>query len=117
VLGAILTPILIVMLFISIIGIPLGILTLLLWFVIMLIATPLAGYVLGRVILPKSKQPAGIISLGTAILVLTYFIPIIGFVTLLAAYLLGAGMVLSRAKQVVLQSGIITKNNHKKISK
>jgi cytoskeletal protein CcmA (bactofilin family) len=98
VLGAILAPILVISLLMTIIGIPLAILTLLVWFGIMLLVTPFAGYMLGHVIMPKSKQPVGVMALGTGVLVVTYFIPIIGFFTLLAAYLFGMGMILSRAK-------------------
>ncbi|MCX6728711.1 MAG: polymer-forming cytoskeletal protein [Candidatus Saccharibacteria bacterium] len=108
VLGAILIPILVVMLFISIIGMPLAILTLLLWFTIMLLTTPFAGYMLGQLIMPKSKQPFGIMALGTGILVVTYFIPIIGFFTLLAAYLFGMGMILTRGKQLLERAKVVT---------
>ena len=114
VLGAILTPILVVMLFISVIGIPLAILTLLVWFVVMLLTTPFAGYMLGHLIMPKSKQPFGIMALGTGILVVTYFIPIIGFFTLLAAYLFGMGMILTRGKQLLERSKVVLKPKTKK---
>jgi hypothetical protein len=114
ILGAILTPILVIILVVTIIGFPLAILTLLAWITIMLLVTPFAGYMLGQIIMPKSRQSFGIIALGTSILVITYFIPIIGFITLLIAYLFGMGMILNRGKQLLCREHITSKKNTKK---
>jgi cytoskeletal protein CcmA (bactofilin family) len=114
ILGAIAVPILIFILLITIVGIPLALLTLLAWFTTMLLVTPFAGYMLGQIIMPKSRQPYGIMALGTAILVITYFIPIIGFITLLIAYLFGMGMILKRGKQLLYRERITLKKSTKK---
>ena len=114
VLGAIIAPVLVVMLFITTFGIPLALLTLLVWFAIMLLVTPFAGYMLGQIIMPKSRQAFGIMALGTSILVVTYFIPVIGFITLLIAYLFGMGMILNRAKQLFYRQHIVSKKATKK---
>ena len=114
VLGAIILPIIIFVLLITIIGIPLAILALLTWFTIMLLATPFAGYMVGQIIMPKSRQPYGIMALGTGILVITYFIPIIGFITLLIAYLFGMGMILRRGKQLLHRERVDLKKSIKK---
>jgi cytoskeletal protein CcmA (bactofilin family) len=114
VLGAIIAPILVIILFVTIFGIPLALLTLLAWFAIMLLVTPFAGYMLGQIIMPKSRQSFGIMALGTSILVITYFIPIIGFITLLIAYLFGMGMILNRGKQLFYREHIALKKSTKK---
>ncbi len=103
-LASILIPVSIGLLFISFIGIPLAILVLLTWFVTMIISGPFVGYIIGKFLLPKSKQPVGIMALGAAALIVTYFIPIIGFFTMLAAYLFGMGMVLNRGKWLLLRA-------------
>jgi len=105
VLSAILAPIIIAILFASIIGIPLAILMSLMFFVVIIISAPFAGYMLGRIILPKSKQPYWIMALGTGILVITYFIPFIGFITMLAGYLFGTGMVVHQGNVLLIRSG------------
>ncbi len=114
ILAAFLIPISIVILLVTFIGMPLAFLTLLAWFVVMLLTTPFAGYMLGHLIMPKSKQPLGIMALGTGILVITYFIPIIGFFTLLGAYLFGMGMILTRGKQLLERTNIVAKKSIKK---
>ena len=96
--GVIVIPILIFGLLISFIGLPLGILVLLLWLVILIISGPFAGYTLGRVILKTEKNPFFIMLLGSSLLLVSYFIPIIGFLTALAAYLFGTGMILNTAR-------------------
>lgn len=95
--GVIVVPILILGLLISIIGLPLGILVLLLWLIVIIISGPFAGYTLGRLILKTEKNPFFIMLLGASLLLVSYFIPIIGFLTALAAYLFGAGMILNTA--------------------
>jgi hypothetical protein len=102
--GAIVVPAVIVMLLITAIGIPVAILTLLVWFIIMIISGPFASYTLGRVVLHDSKRPIWIMLSGASILAVTCFIPIIGFFTMLAAYLFGTGMILTQGKQLLLRS-------------
>jgi len=56
-------------------------------------------------------------ALGTTILVVTYFIPIIGFITLIVAYLFGMGMILNRGKQLLYREHIIPKVKAKKMNR
>lgn len=93
-------PIFIILLLLSFVGIPLAIISILIWIIIMIISSPFAGYLLGRVILRKSKRPAMIILLGSSILVATYFIPFIGFVTMFIANLFGMGMIVMQGKKL-----------------
>lgn len=89
-------PVLIFLLLISFIGMPLAILAILVWIIIMIISGPFAGYLLGHLILKRSKNPFAIIILGSTILIVSCFIPFIGFVTMLLAYLFGTGMIVSK---------------------
>lgn len=93
----ILAPISIIALFVSVIGIPLAILAVLLWLTVMFLSGPFAGYTLGRVLMKNNKRPILIMLLGSSILILMYFIPIIGFITMLAAYIFGVGMIMIEA--------------------
>lgn len=95
--AVILAPITLIALFVSIIGIPLGLLALLIWMTIVFLSGPFAGYTLGRALMKDNKRPVLIMLLGSTILLLTYFIPFIGFFTMLAAYLFGVGMILMEA--------------------
>jgi len=106
-LAIILTPVFIVMLFMTVIGAPLAILTILTWIVIMILSTPFAAFLLGRALLRDAKQkPIVVMLLGASILIVSYFIPIIGFITLIAAYLFGVGMILVQSKQLLLRAAV-----------
>jgi hypothetical protein len=101
VLGAIITPVLVIVLLVTIVGIPLALLILLAYLAIILLVTPFTGYMLGQIIMPKSRQSFGVMALGTSILVITYFIPIVNILTLLITYVFGTGMILNRSKQLL----------------
>ena len=95
--GAIATfaiPTLIIILLITIIGIPLAILCLLIWFTFMILTGPFVSYLLGSLILKKSKSPILIMLLGTVILTTCSFIPLIGFITAIFSYVVGMGMIM-----------------------
>jgi hypothetical protein len=99
IIAIILTPMVIIMLAMLAVGIPLAILITLLWVVIMILSSPFVGYLLGRLILRSAtNKPVLIMSLGISILVVTYFIPIIGFITGLAAWIFGTGMILMQSR-------------------
>jgi len=95
--GVIIVPIFISALLISVIGLPLGILALLMWLVVVILSGPFTGYTLGRLILKTEKNPIFIMFSGASLLLVSYFIPIIGFLTVIAAYLFGVGMILDTA--------------------
>ena len=101
--GVILAPVLIIVLMVTVVGIPLAILAILTWIIIIMLSGIFAGYMLGRAILKDSKQPIWIMTTGISILVVTYFIPIIGFFTMLAAWLFGTGMILMQSKKLFLK--------------
>lgn len=99
--AAILMPAIIIMLMISVIGFPVAIVVMLTWLVIMMVSGQFAGFLLGRVMMKKQKQPIIVMLAGLAVLTVTYFIPFIGFLTLLAAFLFGTGMVLMQGKKLL----------------
>lgn len=94
VLAAIVAPAIVFILLISVIGIPLAILLLLAWLVVVILAGPFVGYLLGRLIL-KDKSPFLVMLLGASILLVLYFIPLLGAVVGFLAYIYGTGMILS----------------------
>ena len=100
--GMLLAPTLIVILLMTVIGIPLAILALTAWIMILMLSAPFASYLLGRTILHDSKQPIVIMLLGVSILTITYFIPIIGFITIIATHLFGTGIILIQSKKLFL---------------
>lgn len=102
--AAIMAPVLIVTLMFTVVGLPVAILILLVWLAIMIVSGPFAGYLLGKVMLKNQKQPVLIALAGTSVLTVTYFIPIIGFFTLLAAYLFGTGMVLMQSQKLLART-------------
>lgn len=95
----ILAPISIIALLVSVIGIPLAILALLVWLTIMFLSGPFAGYTLGRALMKNNKRPILIMLLGSSILLLIYFIPILGAIAMFTAYIFGVGMILIEASQ------------------
>jgi cytoskeletal protein CcmA (bactofilin family) len=101
--AAVVIPISIGILLVSFVGIPLAILALLVWFIVIILSGPFSAYLLGKYLLPKSSQPIGIMALGGAVLFVSYFIPIIGFFTMIGAYLFGTGMILSRSRWMTLR--------------
>ncbi len=95
--GMIVVPTLIVLLFISTIGLPLGVLVLLMWCVAVMLSGPFVGYVVGRLLLKNQKRPILIMLMGTSVLLIIYFIPILGFFAVIAASVFGTGMLLDEA--------------------
>jgi hypothetical protein len=87
-------PLVIFILLITIIGIPLAFIVMFTWLLVLLLSGPLFGYYLGRLILRESRKPLLIMLVGASILLVLYFLPIIGFIALIAATWIGAGMLL-----------------------
>ncbi len=87
-------PVILIVLMITVIGVPLSIILGLMWLVLLLLSGPVFGYYIGRMVLSSSRQPLLIMLVGASILLVAYFIPIIGFLSLLAAVWFGTGMML-----------------------
>ncbi len=96
-LAGLIVPVLIVLLLISIVGIPLALLVILLWCTIGMLSGPFSAYALGRLMLKDSKSPILIALLGGSVLLLLYFVPLIGFFALIGAHIIGTGMIINDA--------------------
>lgn len=104
--ACVVTPFLIMVLMMSIIGIPLAVLTMLTWMIIMILSGPFTGYVLGKALMPNVKKPFWVMITGVSVLVFTYFVPIIGFITVVMTSIFGSGMILMESKKLILRTKI-----------
>ncbi|MEP7205136.1 MAG: hypothetical protein ABI716_03005, partial [Candidatus Saccharibacteria bacterium] len=95
--GVVVVPSLIVLLFISAIGLPLAVLALLMWCLVVLLSGPFVAYTLGRLILKNQQKPILIMLAGASLLLIISFIPIIGLFVGLASYVFGTGMLLDES--------------------
>jgi cytoskeletal protein CcmA (bactofilin family) len=86
-------PIVLIILAFTVVGIPLAILLGLIWLVILLLSGPFFAYLVGRLILRRSNQALLIMLVGALVVLVAYFIPIIGFLVMLAAVWVGTGMI------------------------
>lgn len=107
--ATILVPVILIVLSITIVGLPLAFILALLWLVTLILSGPLFGYFIGRLALRGSDKPLLIMLAGSSILLVLYFIPIIGAIALLAAIWFGVGMVvleiLDRSERPVYKVG------------
>ncbi len=103
--ASVIAPVLIIMLFVSVVGLPLAVLTILTMIMLGILSAPFVGYTVGRVILPESKQDIWTIMAGISVLVVTFFIPIISYLTMFATYLFGTGMVLIQSQKLLAKPG------------
>lgn len=98
-LASIVVPVVLLILTATIIGLPLALILGLLWLLILLLSGPISGYYLGRLILRRSQKPLLIMLVGATVLLLLYFVPVIGFIVLLASMWIGTGALLLAAFQ------------------
>ena len=87
-------PALIALLVATIIGIPLAVVIGIAWVLILSLSGIFAAFYLGRLVLRNSTHAVVVMLAGTAILGLSYFVPLLGFFTFLAAMWFGTGMIL-----------------------
>lgn len=93
--ASVVAPIVIIGLMFTIIGIPLGILLLLVWLIILFLSGPFAAYLLGRLLLRDSARNAILVMLvGSVVLLTLYLIPFLNILALLLALWFGIGMIL-----------------------
>lgn len=93
-LGAIATPVILVLLAITVIGLPLALILALLWGVITLLSGAFTAFYVGRLLLRDSRHTLLIMLAGAALLIVLYFIPFVGILALVLAVWTGAGMIL-----------------------
>ncbi len=87
-------PLAIFVIFLTVIGAPLAILTILTCMTLAIISGPVAAYLLGKLLVPKITKPALTMLIGSVLLTILLFIPIIGFITMLAVGIFGVGSVI-----------------------
>lgn len=89
-------PAIIIVLFLSVIGIPLGILLTLFWIATAMVSGPIAAFYVGRLVMRRAQWPAPLIMLvGGAILIFLYLIPVLNLIIIPLAYWIGTGMLLT----------------------
>lgn len=94
-LASFIMPVVIVALMFTLIGIPLAFLLLLSWIVIVCLSVPFAAYYLGNLLISKNtSSPIWMMLLGTAIILVLYMIPLVGFIVWLVASWFGLGIIL-----------------------
>ena len=86
-------PALIILLALSVLGVPLALLLLLLWIVAAFLATPLSSYFVGSLVVPR-LHPVLMVLIGGAILGIVELIPFIGWIIGVFAYWFGIGVLL-----------------------
>lgn len=93
-------PVSIFILFVTVIGIPLGIFALLSWGIIVGLSVPFSSYLLGKLTMQKSKSPLLVMLVGVSIIAVALFIPLINLFIGIAVGLFGIGAVLMQAKKL-----------------
>jgi cytoskeletal protein CcmA (bactofilin family) len=99
-------PVVLFLLFISAIGAPIAILASFLWFAVLIVSGPFAGYLLGRLLLHRSARPVWTMLAGTSLLLISYFIPLLGFLTMLVAAITGTGMILLEVRRYLSSTAL-----------
>lgn len=87
------TPIVFVLLMVTLIGIPLGILLLLSWIVALMLSGVFFSFLVGRLAWRGQKNHIWTMLVGSAIMLVLYNVPILGFFAVLAAVFMGMGMI------------------------
>lgn len=96
-LSSILVPVILAVLMFTVVGIPLALLGALAWIIIVCISVPLTAYYIGSMLLSKSTtNPVWSMLLGTAIVLILYMIPFVGFLTWLIGMWFGLGIILQQ---------------------
>lgn len=96
----IVAPVMIIILFMTIIGIPVALFALVVWILIMMISSSFSGYALGKLILNKSKNPVLIMLVGASIIGVLMMIPFVDFFVFIAAGMFGTGAVVMQARRL-----------------
>lgn len=89
-------PAILVILAISLLGIPLALLLLGIWLLLLFLAGPFFSFYLGRLLLRgRSTNPFLAMALGAFIVLVLYFIPILGWMLWIFVMIMGTGMLLA----------------------
>jgi hypothetical protein len=98
---SIVTPIVVVLLFVTVVGLPLGIVLLLLWLLALALTAPFAVYGLGRILLQRVTDNAiYFMLLGAVILLLLLFVPILKILVGLLTVWFGLGIIVMQLRRL-----------------
>lgn len=100
-LASLIVPILFIIILLTVIGIPLALLLIGVWILISSLSGVMSAYYTGRLIWKDQHNAILIMLVGSLLLFVLYFIPIIGVFVALGAYFMGTGMLLLEAKRFV----------------
>lgn len=94
--GVVIIPAAILLLIVSVIGAPLGILLGLLWAALLFLSGPALAYYVGRMVLTRSNNSLLYMLVGSLALLILYAVPILNALVVIAVLVLGSGMLISR---------------------
>ncbi len=87
-------PILAALVALTVFGIPLAIIIMLVWALLIALSGPVFGYYIGRLVLRRAQLNSVLVMLfGSTVLILSYFVEVLNFFTILAALVVGTGMI------------------------
>lgn len=98
-LACLVAPIVIFGSMLTVIGIPLGVFFGLSWLLVLLLSGPAAGYYVGRLFIPNNTNPVLVMLVGSTAVLALCLLPVVGGLVLIAATLMGSGMVVREALQ------------------
>lgn len=87
-------PVIVIGLMMTVLGIPLALMLLYVWLFIVFLSGVFSAYYLGRLLLRDTKNPLLVMLGGGTLLLLSYFVPVLGVLTMFAALVMGVGMIL-----------------------
>lgn len=94
IIAAFLLPVAVVLLAITVVGIPLAIIMALVWILLAILCGPVFAYLVGRKLMPNARKPLGIMALGSVIVLALYIVPIINLFIGSVVYIVGIGALL-----------------------
>ncbi|MDK2899196.1 MAG: hypothetical protein PWQ10_383 [Patescibacteria group bacterium] len=103
IISAITIPILVFVLLASFIGIPLGLLILLVWILISALSFSFTSYLVGTVILKNNNSILKML-IGASLLMIVFLIPILGLIMIVVSHVVGTGMIIDCLSHNLLKS-------------
>ncbi|MEO5949509.1 MAG: hypothetical protein ABIP74_03825 [Candidatus Saccharimonas sp.] len=100
----IVAPVVILILFLTLVGAPVALFALFAWILILMMSSSFSAYLLGKLIIDKSKSPILVMLVGVAIVAIAMMIPFLNFFVFLAAGMFGTGAIVMQAKKLFERS-------------
>lgn len=93
-LAAIAVPVGIIALLFTVVGIPLALIILVAWILISALSGAFFAYFIGRLLFRQVTNPILIMLAGSGVVLVAYFLPLLGLLVMIAAHWFGVGMIL-----------------------